>query len=33
MVEPVFTITDAARDKILEVRAAEPGGGARLRSG
>jgi Fe/S biogenesis protein NfuA len=25
LVEPVFSITDAARDKILEVRAAEPG--------
>jgi Fe/S biogenesis protein NfuA len=25
LVEPVFTITDVARDKILEVRAAEPG--------
>lgn len=27
-VEPVFNITDAARDKILEVRAAEPGADA-----
>ena len=25
VVEPILTITDAARDKILEVRAAEPG--------
>jgi Fe/S biogenesis protein NfuA len=28
LVEPVFNITDAARDKILEVRAAEPGADA-----
>ncbi len=28
LVEPVFTITDAARDKILEVRAAEPEAGS-----